>query len=362
MKKNPLIYLFTFLFYATVFGQTVFQKSLDLALDTTYIRCLPDGKAVFLAGKTTINGQPKVHFLKISSSGDLLWRKEFLLNNNSYDLKAISLQTDGILAVISGKLDAFLMKINQETGDLTWNKHFGQGENLQLYDVACDDMSNIWVSGLHKASPLKMDSTYYFQIKMTKNAVPIMSKSSVFQTITPYQNFTQYYKPSNMLWQTASQSLINVKDMGAEFTHGFGGGSNGRRFELMVADSTMKYKEFYSGESGNYLDFTSTKKYLIFSAQDMDTASKFSIGILKPDVSSLLKIHISDGEMQPIHSHGNTLVFYSKRYKSLTKYDEELNPIWTKKYDYCFNTGTFLPILQKMAAFLQSEMLLIQPY
>ena len=341
MKKILIVYLFSFLFSQNICAQTVFQTSFGLTFDTTFIRCLPDGKAVFLVGKTNINGQLKVHFLKVNRDGNLLWHKEFPLNNYNYDIKAISLQSDGILAVISGKWDAFLMKLNQETGALVWNKHFGEDENLQLYDVVCDDKDNIWLSGLHKIAPLKMDSTYYFQIKLTKNAVPIATKSSVFQTITPYQNFTQYYKPSNMVWHTASKSLISVKDIGAEFTHGFTVGPNGRRFVLMVPDSTMKYKEFYSGQNGNYIDFTSTKKYLIFSAQDIDTASKYSFGILKPDVSGHVKIHLTDGEMQPIHSNGNSLVFYSKKYKSLTKYDEELNPIWTKKYDYCLNTGVF---------------------
>jgi gliding motility-associated-like protein len=349
MKKNLLIYLFTFLFYATVFGQTVFQKSLDFALDTTYVRCTPDGKAVFVVGKNNDNGRLRVHFIKISNNGDVLWHKEQSYGN-SYALKAVALQTDGIVALIGTTVDAYLVKINSQNGARGFQKYLGGSEKLEFFEAATDDKDNIWLSGLHEGAGSR-DSTYYFQMKTDKNAVPRIIRNNVYRTTVGGNEIyaiLQYYKPTNMTWHTEGQNMVSVRDIGAKFTHGVSFGFENRRDGAMVSDSNLVFKE--TGRNYDLAYLQSNAKYILFGAAVVDFPrlglyglnKKFTFGLVKSNWSDEVSIRETDDDvMQPVHCFGNDIVFYSPRYKTLTKYDEKMQPLWTKKFDFCSNTTSF---------------------
>jgi gliding motility-associated-like protein len=348
MKKNLIIYLFTFLFYATLFGQTVFQKSLDFTLDTTYVRCTPDGKAVFVVGKNNDNGRLRVHFIKISNNGDVLWHKEQSYGS-SYALKAVALQTDGIVALIGTKTNAFLVKLNNPDGALGFQKLLGNNEKMEFFEAVSDDKDNIWLTGLHERAGDK-DSTYYFQMKTDKNAVPRIIKNSVFNlsVTNTYFNSIQYYKPTNLVWHPLGQIMMSVRDLEAPFTSGFPAGQNFRRATMMLSDENLELREI--NDNYNFVHFATNTKYFLYSAVILDTfeqrnygiTKRFSFGLFNPNGVKREKIRLTnDGVMLPIHSYDNSIVFYSTKYRTLTKYDENFTPQWTKKYDFCTNTIAF---------------------
>jgi gliding motility-associated-like protein len=349
MKKNLLLCLLSFIFTSSIFGQTVFQKSLDLALDTAYIRCVPDGKSFFVVGKTTENGQLKVHFLKISNNGDLLWYTTQQYYDN-YALKAVTLQTDGIVALIGTTVDAYIVKINSQNGTSGFQKHLGNDEKMALFEAATDDKDNIWLSGLHERASDR-DSTYYFQMKMDKNAVPRLISNNVYRTVTGGDAtfaILQYYKPTDMTWHTEGKIMASVRDIGAEFTHGVTFGFNNRRDGMMVSDTNMVFKQ--TGSNYDIAYMKSNAKYFLFGAVVIDFPTltlyglnkKFTFGLVSADWRDEVSIRETDDDvMQPVHSFGNDIVFYSPRYKTLTKYNEKMQPLWTKKYDFCTNTTGF---------------------
>jgi gliding motility-associated-like protein len=348
MKNKLLLCLLPFLFISTIWGQTVFQKSLDFELDTTYIKCMPDGKAVFVVGNKSENGKSRVHFLKISNNGDVIWHKEYIYGGADV-LKAVCLQSDGIAALIDTKVNAILVKLNSLDGSLGFHKNVDSNRKFKFYDAVSDDKDNIWLTGLH----LKMgdkDSTYYFQMKTDKNAQPRIIKNSVYHinVTNQYFNGLQYYKPTNMTWNTAGRVMLNVVDYAAPFTGGYPAGNNFRRANTMIANEDLVHREIY--DNYNFVHIASNANFFLFSAVILDTLEQlqyginksFSFGLINSDGFKREKIRLTnEGIMLPIHSYDNSIVFYSMKYRTLTKYDENFTPLWTKKYDFCTNTTAF---------------------
>jgi gliding motility-associated-like protein len=346
MKKNLLIYLFTCLLFSTSFGQTVFQKNLDFTLDTMYIRCMPDGKTFFVVGKVNDNGQLRVHFMKISNNGDVLWHKEQSYGS-SYALKAVALQTDGIVALIGTKVTAFLVKLNSPDGSLGFQKHLGNNEKLEFFEAVSDDKDNIWLTGLHERENGK-DSTYYFQMKTDKNAVPRLIKNSVYHLNVANQFFNnlQYYKATNTTWHTQGQTMLSVADFEVPYTSGLA--YYIPRGSMMFTNTELEHREVYDNYS--FAHVASNAKYFLYSAIIRDTFEQarygltkgFTFGLINADGFKREKIRLTnDGVMLPIHSFDNSIVFYSMKYRTLTKYDETFTPLWTRKYDFCTNTIAF---------------------
>jgi gliding motility-associated-like protein len=346
MKKSLLICLFNILLFSNIFGQTVFQKSLDFALDTMYIRCTPDGKAVFVVGKNNDNGLLRVHFMKISNNGDVLWHKEQSYSS-SYTLRAVALQNDGIVALMSTKTNAFLIKLNSSDGAWGFQKHLGNNEKLEFFEAVSDDKDNIWLTGLHERANGK-DSTYYFQMKTDKNAVPRLIKNNVFHLNVGNQAFNnlKYYKTTNMTWHTQGQIMLSVVDYESPATNG--NTYNIGRGSLMYATTELVHREL--NENFSFAHIVSNAKYFLYSAIVRDTLEQarygitkgFSFGLINRDGVKREKIRLTnDGVMLPIHSYDNSIVFYSMKYRTLTKYDETFTPLWTKKYDFCTNTIAF---------------------
>jgi gliding motility-associated-like protein len=346
MKKNLLIYLFTCLLHTITFGQAVFQKSLDFVLDTTYVRCTPDGKAIFVVGKVNDNGRLLVHFMKISNNGDVLWHKEQSYSS-SYGLKAVALQTEGIVALVSTKSNAFLVKLNSTDGSLGFQKHLGNNEKLEFFEAVSDDKDNIWLTGLHERAGDK-DSTYYFQMKTDKNAVPRLIKNSVYHLNVSNQTFNnlRYYKPTNMAWHTQGQIMLSVTDYESPSTSG--NTYNIGRGSFIYTSTELVHREV--NENYSFAHIVSNAKYFLFGAIVRDTFEQarygitkgFTFGLINADGVKREKIRLTNyGVMLPIHSFDNSIVFYSMKYRTLTKYDETFTPLWTKKYDFCTNTVAF---------------------
>lgn len=350
MKKNLFICLFSSFLCANVFGQTVFQKSLDFALDTAYVRCEPDGKAFFVVGKTLRNSQLNLHFLRISNNGNVLWHKVHGMKSSAYDLKGVALQTDGILALASSSADAYLLKIDAQNGATIFNKFIGTNEKVEMNEVATDDKDNIWLSGYHiSVSAPRIDSSYYFLMKANKDAVPKQIITNVFHLDVPNQYFNtlQYYQATNLTWHSLEQVMVSVSDIGAKGAYGVSYGFKGTRFYAMHVDSNFVVRE--KGRNYNISFLQSNAQYFLFGARVVDQPTLglyglnklYTFGILKPDWSEVSVNETDDDVMQPVHSFGNDIVFYSPRLKTLTKYNEKMKPIWIKKYDFCSNTTGF---------------------
>jgi gliding motility-associated-like protein len=348
MKKNLSIYLLSFLFTTSIFGQTVFQKNLDFVLDTAHIRCMPDGKNFFVVGKTLENSRLDVHFLKISNNGDVLWHKVHAIGSATYELKGVALQTDGILALVSSTTSAYLLKMDAQNGAMTFNKFIGTNEKVEMNEIATDDKDNIWLTGFHP-SAFSGDSTYYFQMKADKNGVPRWMTNSVYRLIVANESFTrlQYYKSTNLTWHKESQLMASIADIGAKFTYGISYGFEGKRFHSMQVDTNFVIKE--RGRNYNISYLQSNAKYFLFGAPVIDQPNLglyglnklYTFGLIHPDWTEVRVNETDDDVMVPVHSFGDDVVFYSPRFKTLTKYTEQLKPLWIRKYDFCSNTTGF---------------------
>jgi hypothetical protein len=338
MKKNLIVALLLFLFSANGLSQTTFQKNLGIQFDTTFIRCQSDGNAVFVAGQFTQSTQLVVHFLKFDGSGTLLWSKKYYADNTSYSLKSFILQGNDVLALINGKKDAFLMKLAQQDGAMLWHKRLGNGENLQIFEVACDDKQQIWMSGLHlKAS--EADSNYYVQIKTDRNAVPLLSVQTRFVISSTNFRDTRLFRASNLIWEKSSQKMIAIQDYFGEYVRQNDVFYGDTRRQFAVSDSNLKYNEYVYPD--DIFDWVITKNNIAFSAMEGGLDKRFLIGLLNKNASRYVQLRATDGKMQSIHNNDGSIVFYNYKYKTLTKYNELLQPFWTKKYDNCFNTYAF---------------------
>jgi gliding motility-associated-like protein len=341
MKKSLIIYLISFLLPSLIFGQSTFQKDIGLKFDTSFIRCVPDGKAVFVVGQIKENNKVYVHFLKINSNGDLLWHKDYYLGDGTNDLRAVLLQNDGLIALSSTKEKAFILKIDVQNGTFLWRKDFGQKAKIELYDATLDDKENIWVGGLHYKET-SSDSNYYFHLKLNKNGVPIMGKQA--RTYYNGPNFLddRAYKPTNLLWNPFIQSMIMVQDypIGGYTKTSFPQGNlDNVRFWLAVADTNMRYQEYILPPE--IFDWVMTRNYLSLSGYSSAPIPSNIIGLFEKDCKRIYKWRNVDGKTRSISNYDGSIVYYNLKYKSLTKYNDELEPIWTKKYDNCYNTTNF---------------------
>jgi gliding motility-associated-like protein len=343
MKKHLFFLLFFTLMAFNNFAQTTFQKDIGLTFDTSFIRCLPDGKAAFVVGQINENNQLHTHFLKVNNNGDLLWHKEFYVPNLTYEIKNILVQNDGLLALFSAKDSAFLLKINFQDGSVLWRKDFGQNEKMSLYDMASDDKENIWLGGL-RYKKTASDSSYYFHLKLDKNGAPIMAKQTrTYSERTSDLTTLDYriYKATNLLWIPQVKSMLMVQDYPNDgiAKAPWGGGSSNLRSWFVLADSAMQYQEYDLPD--DVFDWVMSENHVSFAGSVNFPSLLNIIGLINPDIRIQKKMRYVDGKMHAIHNHDGSIVFYNMKYKTLTKYNEQLTPIWSKKYDNCYNTTNF---------------------
>lgn len=343
MKKSLIIYLFSFFIFSHLIGQNTFQKDIGIAFDTSFIRCQPDGKAVFLVGQIKSFSQLDIHFLKISDVGDVLWHKRYSTPSSVYAFQKTLLQSDGLLTLFSGKDSAFLLKMNLQDGSVAWRKDFGQNGRLMLFDMGCDGKENIWLGGLHYKKT-ERDSNYYFHLKLTREGSPIMGKQARTYYNGPSYLDDRVYKPTDLLWNSFTQSMFMVQNYPTgEYTKTSFLSGNGevkdRRVSLAVADTNMQYQEYYY--QPDWGDWVITKNHISFTGSVIFPAFTYQIGLLDKDGKRFHKRRDVDGKMTTIHNYDGSIVFYNLKYKTLTKYNESFEPVWTKKYDNCYNVSSF---------------------
>ncbi len=327
-------------------AQNTFQKSIEPYLDTTLLRCSPDGNSVYLVGQIRTNGNLHVHYLKLDSNGKQLWHKEYTDLYSNYQLLSCALLKDGFLVLLGDGLASILLKINLNDGSTNWIKYYGKKEKIQLYNVAVDGYQQIWISGLH-LQETKSDSNYYFQIKADKDANPIESVQARTQYSSLYYKDVQYFKPSKAFWLPSMKSMVSFADYTAPFTKRTYFLEYNKSRELVFATQKMEY--ITQDLNSDFVDVVTAKNTVLFSGTFLGDVNPFIpkphqylYGTMDSIAFNYLIINGSDSPMTPLHSYDGSIVFYSQKYRTLTKFDQNMNEIWTRKYDNCINTRAFV--------------------
>jgi hypothetical protein len=127
-------------------GQKLWEKNYGGALTdvATSILFNPADSGYFFAGYSNSigNGGYDVYVARTDKQGNLLWQTGFGGNDWDFGRKMI-FANDGNLIICGktysksyGKSDAYLIKVNQNNGNLIWEKHFGGNNNDEFKSVS----------------------------------------------------------------------------------------------------------------------------------------------------------------------------------------------------------------------------------
>lgn len=104
-------------------------------------------------GRHTVNGYSQVLLVKTDNTGNVIWEKEFGLNNISEDGNSIKQNSDGTYTItgtsfdiLTSQTDIILLKINQN-GNLLWSKKFGSPSNDSGVNLIKDNNNDNIITG-----------------------------------------------------------------------------------------------------------------------------------------------------------------------------------------------------------------------
>jgi hypothetical protein len=342
MKK--LLHCLIFCCAIPLFAQSSFQKSLPINMDSTMIRSAPDGQSVYVAGITKQNSFNRIYILRLDGQGNILWQQT-LSNNNTVELKGIVASSDGVVVLISDnqnalKANGFLMKMNT-SGTLVWSKRIDTKDRTQVFDIEQDGAENIWLSGLHLPPANNPDSAFYFLMQFKPNgSVAFVRKNTHHYFINTLE---EVYKVINLAWHPANSTLSMIEDFSVPYNQSGIIAFNRKQASIGYCDADKVSSELlYSFQFSNR---ATTKNVTLVSGWttkvpyfDKDLPA---IGLMDSLGQEFKIIKTTQHLQLAIHTNSNDIVFYEPIEKTLTKYDRALNPIWTKKYDNCFETSKF---------------------
>jgi gliding motility-associated-like protein len=329
----------------SLLAQSTFQKNIPVFIEKPLVRSAPDGQSVYVAGRRRANGQVKIHILRLSGNGTLLWYRTYETNDENFELNAIVPLSDGLAVTMSKsnlsvEIDAFVSKFKDSDGSKMWSKQIGDKSYTKLFDMEKDDEDNLWLSGMHlKKAP--SDSTYYFYMKMKSDGAVLGNKQNLFRYFSnpsPYEGC----KYESLTWNKSAKTMIMVENFevpgaqsGIALTRG--------NASLGFCDKNFNYDEYLLGVA--FSKIVATANNVIFSgySSPWGTTQAFSkdttvIGILDNQGKNHLKTLKTDGFFQPIHSNNGEIMFFSPKDRALIKYDNTLKAIWSKRLDNCVET------------------------
>ena len=104
-------------------------------------------------GRHTVNGYSQVLLVKTDNIGNVIWEKEFGLNNLSEDGNSIKQNIDGTYTItgtsfdiLTSQTDIILLKIDQN-GNLLWSKKFGSPSNDSGVNLIKDNNNDNIITG-----------------------------------------------------------------------------------------------------------------------------------------------------------------------------------------------------------------------
>lgn len=327
----------------TVFSQGAFQKNLDVLLEAPLIRVAPDGKHFYLVNLDKTNGSKKIQIYKIDAQGNIIWQLEKFSAVENIELKAIAVVSDGLLVLLSAYVsekqsNGFVLKFDT-IGGIVWNREIGTKNLTQLFDFQEDNTGSIWLSGLHFKQNAT-DSSYYFLTKLTPEGFPIQSAQNAFRYF-PYSLY-ESCKYTDLTWDQKNGTLTYVEDFDCPFSNSGISALNRGRFALGYCKPNFQFNEYFCDTQFSVLE--NTQKFLIFSGYSTffnQIKDKPLIGIIDASGKQEKIARLTPGLFVPIHSLSDDIVFYAKEDKTLTKFNDELLPIWTIKLDNCSVTTAF---------------------
>ncbi len=325
-----------------VSAQNTFQKNIPVFIEKPLVRSSPDGQSVYVAGRRRANGQVKVHILRLSGNGALLWHRTYQTNDENFEMNAIVPLSDGLAVTMSKsnlsiEIDAFVTKLKDSDGSIVWSKQIGDKSYTKLFDMEKDDEDNLWLSGMHlKKAP--SDSTYYFYMKMKSDGSILGSRQNLFRYFSnpsPYEGC----KYESLTWNQNTKTMIMVENFEAP------GAQSGiavvrSNASLGFCSKNFSYDEYLLGVS--FSKIAATANNVIFTGWSSPWGTTQAtikdttvIGILDNLGRNHLKTLRTDGLFQPIHSNNGEIMFFSPKDRALIKYDNTLKAIWSKRLDNC---------------------------
>ena len=131
-----------------------------------------DGNIVVLGNNGTNDGDATDNhgsydfwIIKLSSSGNLLWKKSYGGSSQEQG-KVISLASDGnyivagdaasgdgdVLTATRGGYDFWIFKVNSANGNILWSKTYGGSDNDRINTITLDNSGNIYLGGQSASS------------------------------------------------------------------------------------------------------------------------------------------------------------------------------------------------------------------
>jgi gliding motility-associated-like protein len=344
MKKTQLFFV-SMLFLSASYGQTAFQKSLDVFLKTPMIRVAPDGQSHYVADAVIKNSVNEVHVYKIGTNGVIIWHQRYVTNDLSLRAKSMDVETDGLVIVLSTDLpstpaNSYLLKFNAD-GSTAWIRQIGAPGITQLFEVRLDPDGFIWLSGLHFQASLK-DSTSYFLAKTDPDGTPVAARQSYYRYFSG--NGFESCKYTNLTWDYVNNTIIDVDDFESPFTRSFISGTNRGRYSVGLTDKSMHFNEYFT--NSGVFDLAQADTSVIFSGWTIDFINGYHkdlpmIGIFSPSVKFYKVTKLTPSLYRPIHSYAGDIIYYVPDDKTLIKFDRKLSPVWAVKLDNCIITDAF---------------------
>jgi gliding motility-associated-like protein len=342
MKKHLILHLILCCTAFCLYAQTPFQKSLPVYLDSALIRSAPDGQSVYVVGMTKANSTTRLAIMQLSSSGNLLWQREYIGNGTTI-IKSIETVSNGVLVLIGDNPDAthangFLMKFKTD-GAIAWSRQLGIKNFTNVLEIKKDGSDNIWLSGEHLPTT-QTDSVYSFLIQFNSTGSMLYNRKNMHHYFS--NNPNEVYKVTDLIWNPNISALLMVEDFEAPYAYSYISGPSRGRYGI---------GSYSNGQSAEWLmDFqfsklVNTKVNIAASGWTMSVTDlkrdKPAICLLNKSGQNFTHTKITSTILRPIHSQSGDILFYDPIDQTLTKYDTSLTAIWRKKYDNCYETKAF---------------------
>jgi gliding motility-associated-like protein len=326
-----------------VTGQTTFQKSLEIALDTPMIRVTPDANTCYVASGVISNGINRFYLCSISGNGQLNWVNNYLTADVNLRLLSIEALPDGLLALFNSytseqKTEGFLIKFDVN-GAKVWDRTLGQRNFTQLFEIQKDNAGQIWLSGLHfKSNPA--DSSYYFLSRLDAQGIPQQTRQNAFKYFPHVPN--EVCKYIDLSWNQYDNSLVFIEDFNVPFGTSGITTVNRSQFSLGYSSAQMQLEERICPFTIKHLQ--SAGSYLIFSGNNRTfngNPEEVLIGILTPNGRATRVLRRTPQPWVPVPSATDQVLFFDPSNLRLMHFDSDLNPVWSIKVDNCKESRDF---------------------
>ncbi len=317
--------LFFLASFGMLYAQNTFQKVIKnhSPAFSPFIKLSPDGKnAYVLMSDTTAT------LSKIDESGTISWSKRVINSSSSFINEYFPTNDGGVILlfnVFKGVDFQYAQIVRlDEQGNFVWSKKIAVAD-VHVSQIVEDDEGNFWVS-TNKIDPTNFELQYAFILKMDKNGNFLQSKR------------VQLGKKRTFVWhilfdKKTNSILFDVFEDGvsSNITYGY--------LFSINKQMTLNWSKALQPDL-SLLFWNKTESSLIFTGfvNRQPLPSSIVVGKINIADGNLIALKTSLATHFPLVStNQNTIMIGYAQRKVFGKYDENFNPIWTKKHADCSN-------------------------